>query len=396
MDIAHLSPHFEDILGSSLQHANVNLLNTPGLTLTYNARAAIYLGLSMLPNSNRTEVLVPAFHCPSGITPVIQAGYTPVFFRVNRDLSVDLEDLLSKIHARTAAVMVINYFGFQNKIDEIIEAKNKHKFFIIEDCSHSFLAGPSFSLAGQRGDMAVYSFWKGVPSLVGGGLWMSSDTVFNAVKLKNVPIRDSIKLAAQIFDASVHNMPGGVVRSSILAMDRLRVSLKNGNKMKSHNNTTGSVESGTSEADAAYPFHKRLAQAKMPYLAKRIIMRGNLATIWSARRKNYHIFSSSLSDKNGMKNNWRNLSETTCPWVYPVLLEDRDRIDQSLKAQGVGLHTFGSMLHPALLQSTDDAAIEDAQFLSKNLLCLSIHQQISQERVHESCKIINRFIENKC
>lgn len=156
------------------------------------------------------------------------------------------------------------------------------------------------------------------------------------------------------------------------------------------------ADSGMPDPDATYPFHKRLAQARMPYLAKRILMRENLETIWNARRENYHIFSSFLLDGHGMRNAWRSLADTVCPWVYPVLLEDRDRIDRDLKAQGVGLHTFGSMLHPALLQSTDGEAIEDAQFLSENLLCLSIHQQIGHEQIRVSCKVINGYIGNQC
>ena len=53
-------------------------------------------------------------------------------------------------------------------------------------------------------------------------------------------------------------------------------------------------------------------------------------------------------------------------------------IDWQLKSRGVPLFTFGETLHPALTinSAASKAAVNDASYLSSNLLCYSIHQRI--------------------
>src|SRR5262249_33441033 len=82
------------------------------LFLTYNARGALFQLLRAFPDGRQKPILLPAFHCDTVVEPVLRAGYEVIFYRVRRDLSMDYEDIASKMSRGVAAIVVINYCGF--------------------------------------------------------------------------------------------------------------------------------------------------------------------------------------------------------------------------------------------------------------------------------------------
>src|ERR1700726_3419115 len=85
---------------------------SPRLYLTYNGRAALYQLLLSLPRETRDIVLLPAFHCTALVEPVVRAGFRPVFYRIKKDLTIDVEDLRAKSSSRDALIIVVHFFGF--------------------------------------------------------------------------------------------------------------------------------------------------------------------------------------------------------------------------------------------------------------------------------------------
>ena len=118
---------------------------------------------------------MPAFHCVTAVEPIVRAGYTPLFYKINEDLSIDYEDLCAKLSSDIAAVVVINYFGFPADIEGILALREKYDYYVIDDWAHSFLDAKSQKLTGDKGDMAIFSFRKLVPSYAGGGLRINSE-----------------------------------------------------------------------------------------------------------------------------------------------------------------------------------------------------------------------------
>ena len=58
------------------------------------------------------EVLLPAYHCIVMVDAVLSAGATPVFYRIQSDTAVDLQDIEERITPSTRALLVVHYFGF--------------------------------------------------------------------------------------------------------------------------------------------------------------------------------------------------------------------------------------------------------------------------------------------
>ncbi|WP_267873647.1 MULTISPECIES: DegT/DnrJ/EryC1/StrS family aminotransferase [unclassified Massilia] len=83
--------------------------------LVTSGRVAIGLALREIGVKEGETVLVPAYHSPSMIPPVLWRGAQPVFYRVGADGAADLADLAAKITANTRALMVTHYFGFPRR-----------------------------------------------------------------------------------------------------------------------------------------------------------------------------------------------------------------------------------------------------------------------------------------
>ena len=149
----------------------------------------------------------------------------------------------------------------------------------------------------------------------------------------------------------------------------------------------------TPEAGNNYEFDENLANSGMPVLSKAVFDLSDWPLIIRRRRALYRIWAESLGTYPGLEKVFDALPESVCPWAFPVLMNERARYDHQLRARGVPLFTFGETLHPLLAQS-EPAAREDAEFLSRNLLLLSVDQRLSDEVVAECCRIVNEFYDS--
>jgi hypothetical protein len=62
------------------------------------------------------KVLLPSYLCPSIVTTLERCGMECSYYQVNRDLSIDINDLSGKL-TTYQAVYLINYFGFIHPAD---------------------------------------------------------------------------------------------------------------------------------------------------------------------------------------------------------------------------------------------------------------------------------------
>lgn len=349
------------------------------LTFTYQARSAIFQFCRSLPNNGEGLVLVPAFHCPTVVEPILRAGCRVAFYRIHKDLSIDYEDLVRKVQQGVMAVLVIHYCGFPVDLSPILATRGDNKWFLIEDWSHSFLDARSNSLTGGEGDCAVYSFYKQVPTFVGGGLRITRPG-FTVPKPTGRPgIRSSLVILKRLVEQAVENSDATYVQKLFLALERKRI--------ETFRKPT---------VDAApdnYEFDENLANSGMPALSKAVLDLSDWPLIVRRRRELYRIWAESLRTHPGLEKVFDALPESVCPWAFPVLMDERARYDYQLRARGVPLFTFGETLHPLLAQS-DPAAREDAQFLSRNLLMLSVDQRLSDEVIAQCCRIVNEFYDS--
>src|SRR6185295_15072576 len=76
------------------------------------SRDAINALFNSLGYPTNTPVWMPSYHCGMEVRAAADAGFSPHFYRINKDLSVDVSDLAAGLRAHPGPVLLIHYFGF--------------------------------------------------------------------------------------------------------------------------------------------------------------------------------------------------------------------------------------------------------------------------------------------
>ena len=162
------------------------------------SRSALYFGIKNLKFLKSTDIknkiLIPSYICNTIIQPIKENNLDITFYKINKDLTTDWDDLVSKIDNKLFAVLFVNYFGIMNDIEKYLDLKSKYNFYLIEDSSHGFTGGDSKYKIGSIGDISILSPRKNLPLSYGGVLKLNC---------KNFIQKDYLKISKQF--ASLKN-----------------------------------------------------------------------------------------------------------------------------------------------------------------------------------------------
>jgi dTDP-4-amino-4,6-dideoxygalactose transaminase len=143
-----------------------------------NARSALSAFLAELSFSAEDTILLPAYigwskNEGSGVfDPVRAAGTRFEFYRVDRQLEIDLADLRARLTAhRPRLVVFIHYFGWPDRhLAEAIALARQVGALVLEDEAHALYSDMITGICGRDGDVAIVSLHKMLPFNEGGWL----------------------------------------------------------------------------------------------------------------------------------------------------------------------------------------------------------------------------------
>jgi len=314
----------------------------------HSARAGIALALRLLDAGAGQRVLLPAYHCASMVEPVLWAGAQPVFYRVDRELRADLDDVRRCLTAGASALVASHYFGVPQPLRELTELCRKHEVPLIEDCAHALFGTTDTGLGvGAVGDFAVASLPKFFPTGIGGLLRRNRGV--QVVRLRRPSLRRELRgLLSPLETAARFHRGGHWIR--ILA--RLR----------------GVVPAAPLEEAAGAPVDADVATepedegGQMPavigsfrYLdPNEIGVRAPLATraLWrwsdraglaAVRRDHWQVLVQGLAGVQRARVMWDRIPENCVPYMLPLLLERPEQDFAVLKRLGVPLFRWEDM-----------------------------------------------------
>jgi len=110
--------------------------------------AALHLAYLAAGVGPGDEVIVPSFTFAATASTVVQCGASPVFADIigPSDLSIDPDDVASRITDRTKAVAAVHYGGYPAAVDRLSEICERNGLALIEDAAHA----PSATLHGRK------------------------------------------------------------------------------------------------------------------------------------------------------------------------------------------------------------------------------------------------------
>jgi selenocysteine lyase/cysteine desulfurase len=109
-------------------------LKTDGMYFLSGGKACLILIADFLCAHGIHQILLPTYLCPSIITTLEKHGLQCAYYRVQTDLSIDLDDLAEKVRAHRA-VYFINYFGFPQPaaVQQFLLDLQRKGMLIVED-----------------------------------------------------------------------------------------------------------------------------------------------------------------------------------------------------------------------------------------------------------------------
>jgi dTDP-4-amino-4,6-dideoxygalactose transaminase len=152
--------HF--ILGEEVNTFELNFSKYIGIKYCVGLNSgldALILALKALDIKEGDEVIVPANTFIATILAISEVKAKPILIEPDQEFNIDPNKIEEKITPKTKAIIVVHLYGQPAKMDKIIEIKNKHNLFLIEDCAQSHGAKYKGQMTGTFGDIGCFSFY---------------------------------------------------------------------------------------------------------------------------------------------------------------------------------------------------------------------------------------------
>jgi perosamine synthetase len=351
----------------------------PYRALTTSGRAAIYQALLQLQLPAGSTVLVPTYHCPTMVAPVLYAGLEPAFFGVGTDGLPNLQTVTPELARRAKAIVVAHYFGIPHSLRTIREWCDVRGIALIEDCAHCFFGQAGERRVGQWGDFATASLSKFFP-VPEAGLLTSAHRPIDSMKLKEPGLRAQLKGWVDVVEfATDHNRLGGVNGLFTLVF---RWKNRGGRRSRVVATPEVSAEEGILEAcDMARVGHSPLNVSRV---LNRLLPRGRVA---SRRRDNFAAYTRHFRDVPGARIAVEMTPGATAPYVFPLWVDDSERVYREAREMRLPVLRWDRIWPgtPALAGDVGPA-------WSEHVLQLLCHQDLSTADVDSTARALIHFI----
>jgi perosamine synthetase len=351
-----------------------SVLDAPNVRFVTSGRIAIGLALREMGVQAGDKVLVPAWHSPSMIPPVLWRGAEPVFYRLRPDTTVDLDDIAAKIDGSARVLMVTHYFGFaQREIAAIRALCDARGVMLLEDCAHCLIGEHAGRPVGAWGDYAIASSMKFLP-IYEGGLLVSHRHSLRGVALRSAGVGFEAKVALTSLEKGfAHGRLAGVRAALWLPMKAKDTAW---GLLKSRR-VAGGAALAPDSSDSSFNFDPAWLDKRSSCFARAMTRFASAGRIARARRENYERLDQALRYLRGGTPLYPRLPEGTCPWVYPFVADDPEALCERLRAAGVPVVRFGR----PLWDGVDASVCATSSALSRRVIGFPCHQELREEEL---------------
>ncbi len=347
---------------------------------TINARSALKIGIECLGLKEGDEILLPAYHCPVMVYPILESGLVPVFYKIEPNCTTDISDIKAKTTSKTKALILVHYFGFPNDIVPVQKYCRENNLCLIEDCAHTFFGKIGKFPIGSFGDMAIMSLWKFLPVCHGGFLIINNKKIANRVHFKHAPLPFQIKSGINTLEMG--DLP-------YLVNKCLRIKDKVWLKVKSKNEEPSEMHSIIHEKkENPYSLDKvkdTYTNWKAPWFSNLIYQISDQKKIIEQRVSNFKILEQAVSQFNGIKSLFKAPLTNVVPYNYPVIIENSDEIVKKLRKKSVNISRFGNISWDGI----DINICEVSSYYSKHCIQLPVHQSLTKTDMRQMVNIID-------
>jgi len=338
-----------------------------------NARSALFHATKLI-NSKRIGkiILMPSYGCGSELEPVLKAGGKVRFYRVDKKMKVDIEDLKSNIDENVAAIDVTHYNGFPQAMNEIRDLCTQNGLYLIEDCAHVLSLCEDQIRIGSFGDLAIFSMRKTTPIPDGGALIVNNSSFqFDDTHLVSMDILKTLRMTQYLLKRN------WAVRSPLLYAGITKVTQWGSVILSKRGVVNSSSEKSEYKPlevnDTSVDSYGRFDQ-KISWVARKLLRRINFAEVIKQKRDNYKYLLEKLGDIGWMKPVFSEIPPGTCPLFFMCIVPDPVNLYRQLLTYGIESDPYWDFFHPGVPWKE----FPDAVYLKTHVLALPIHQDIGE------------------
>lgn len=362
------------------------LLDAGTARLVTSGRVAIALALREMGVGPGHEVLVPAWHSPSMIPPVLWRGAKPVFYRLRRDATIDLDDIAARLGPATRAVMVTHYFGFPQAVEQVRALCDAAGVQLLEDCAHAFIGEYRGKPIGSTGDYAIGSSMKFFPIYEGGAL-VSSRHSLDRVPLHPAGAGFEAKAALNALENGFAYGRLSTIRAALWLPLWLKGALWDMAKRR-RAATNQAVALAPSSSDSSFDLDPAWIDRRSSRFSRAMLRLVSPSRVAALRRANYARLDAALRGMPGARPLFPRLPDGVCPWVYPLAVDDPELLHQRVQAAGVPVTRFGR----PLWEGVDERVCGDSAWLSRHVLSFPCHQELRDEELAWMIGVIEKAL----
>ena len=352
-----------------------SLLDVGAARMVTSGRIAIGLALREMGVGAGDTVLVPAYHSPSMIPPVLWLGAQVVFYRINPDTTADLTDIAAKLGPSVKAIMVTHFFGIPQDLQPLRALCDGHGLALLEDCAHCFFGRFGQTPVGASGDYAIGSSMKFFPIYEGGCL-VSARHAIKAASLRSAGAGFEAKAALAALETSFAYGRLPALRALLSLPLRLKSALWGALKARRAGGTAGAAGSALApdSSDSSFNFDPRWTDKRSSLFSRLTLRAVSHARIVSLRRANYLAMQAAFGTLPGCRPLFAHLPDGACPWVFPLLVDQPEAVFARLHAAGVPMVRFGAALWPGV----DAGVCANSVALGRQLIAFPCHQALRE------------------
>ncbi|HSQ81018.1 MAG TPA: DegT/DnrJ/EryC1/StrS family aminotransferase, partial [Casimicrobiaceae bacterium] len=310
-----------------------SILDRDDVVFTTSGRAAIALALRALGIGRGDRVLVPTYHCPTMIAPIVAVGAEPVFFPIDATGAPATAALDDHQMQGVRAMIAAHYFGLPQPMAAIRRFCDRHGIALIEDCAHALFGMSDGRPVGRWGDYAIASLTKFLP-VVDGGCLVGSRGTDDVPRLGHQPFAFKVKSFANALElgvthrrvAGLNTLLGGV----FTAMAKLRCRRYEPESAECDAEPTDVAGKWLADFAPGSP----IGNAASPW-ARWIAHHAHRERIVATRRRNYALLARLVASIPGVRALRPILPDDAAPYVFPLWVDRPEAVYQEVRRAGV-------------------------------------------------------------
>lgn len=262
-------------------------------------RSAFKYGLIFLGLKKHDKIMLPEYICDILLDPLKDLAIKPIFYEINEDFTTNWKSLKKNYQDSVKAIVVINYFGFEEEKKKFKIFCEKKKLFLIEDDCHSLKVNEKKK--NNYSDVTFYSIRKLLTQTYSGGILK-----INSIKRNNLQSYSRLRK----YHVNIKNKLNTFLENNFLVFKRFikYKFLKMPNYFKINSIKNEKINDDFLIDD----------------LSKSIFLKKNFNDIKKNRYKNYITWKKICKKNKSTEIIKRNFNKNNIPWVFPVYVKNRE------------------------------------------------------------------------